>query len=395
VDLTNLENRSLVDHQDRGWVEAKGPALRDITNQGVGARHLREPRKATQCDAGYCVHPTALRVPQDGPDQAATGAAAPPSLKRSGHGLQPGGCGGSEGLQASGSSGCPVAPAHGAGSKRPRHSAGGDGARGLGLPSPSRGPSAGSRGVVEDAEEDDPQLLREYAPDVARCMLRREGHFMPAPGFMALQPELSMKMRAILSDWLGEVHRKYRLRRETYFLAMSLVDRYLSRAAHVPRRRFQLVGVTALLIAAKFEEIRPPSLADLSYVTDRSCSVEDILATEVTMLAALGYEVAGPTAAHFLRLLEAAPACPPAPGAAPAAWHLLELGLSAGALQPPSRAAAAALLAGRRLAGAEPVWSPTLARLSGYEEEALVACEAELRGLPRGAAAQEGGQGGL
>jgi len=248
----------------------------------------------------------------------------------------------------------------------------------------------------------DPQLVQEYAPDILRSMLRRERHFMPTPDFMRLQPQLNSKMRSILNDWLWEVHRRYRLRKETLFLTVSVVDRYLSRA-RVLRQRFQLVGVTALLIAAKFEEIQPPRLADLAYVTDHSCTAEDIVRTEATMLAVLGFDVAGPTVAHFLQHLQASEggvvavgrvrgeaaspvstaSTPPRRSAAgvDVAWHLLELSLLDMRLvrHLPSRAASAALLLGRRLAGQRPAWPAALASLSGYSEGDLEPCAGEFR----------------
>lgn len=85
---------------------------------------------------------------------------------------------------------------------------------------------------------------------------------MPNPDYMHHQKEITWKMRGILVDWLIEVHGKFRLLPETMFLAVHLVDRCVSRAGECSRAsflslrsialvRFQLVGVTALFIAAK------------------------------------------------------------------------------------------------------------------------------------------------
>merc|ERR1719355_296187 len=102
----------------------------------------------------------------------------------------------------------------------------------------------------------------------------------------------------ILIDWLVEVHMKYRLRGETLFLTVNLIDRYLSRMP-VMRRRLQLVGVVAMFVAAKFEEISPPELHDWVYITDKAYTNEDVLVMEVTMLNTLNFQVMVPTAAHF------------------------------------------------------------------------------------------------
>ncbi|EEC47909.1 predicted protein, partial [Phaeodactylum tricornutum CCAP 1055/1] len=64
-------------------------------------------------------------------------------------------------------------------------------------------------------------------------------------------------MRSILVDWLVEVHTKFRLIPETLYLCVNIIDRYLSQVETV-RKRLQLVGITAMLIASKYEEIYPP-----------------------------------------------------------------------------------------------------------------------------------------
>jgi len=76
-------------------------------------------------------------------------------------------------------------------------------------------------------------------------------------------------MRSILVDWLVEVHLKFKLVPETLYLVVNLIDRYLAKK-EVTRSKLQLVGVTALFIATKYEEIYPPELRDLVYICDRA-----------------------------------------------------------------------------------------------------------------------------
>lgn len=77
--------------------------------------------------------------------------------------------------------------------------------------------------------------------------------------YMHTQPEINEKMRSILIDWLVEVHVKFDLSPETLYLTINLIDRFLSLKT-VPRRELQLLGVSALLIASKYEEIWPPQV---------------------------------------------------------------------------------------------------------------------------------------
>lgn len=80
---------------------------------------------------------------------------------------------------------------------------------------------------------------------------------MPNPNYMESQKELAWKMRGILTDWLIQVHVRFRLLPETLFLCVNIIDRFLS-ARVVSLAKLQLVGVTCMFIAAKFEEIRSP-----------------------------------------------------------------------------------------------------------------------------------------
>lgn len=107
-------------------------------------------------------------------------------------------------------------------------------------------------------------------------------------------------MRSILVDWLIEVHMKFRLEQETLYLCINILDRYLSRV-RVERKELQLVGVTALLLASKYEEIYPPEVKDCVYITDRAYTRQDILDMEATILTELQFNLTVPNAYPFLQ----------------------------------------------------------------------------------------------
>ena len=83
-------------------------------------------------------------------------------------------------------------------------------------------------------------------------------------------------MRTVLVDWLIEVHLKFKLLPETLYLTVNLIDRDLALES-VSRKRLQLVGVTAMLIASKYEEIYPPEIKDFVFVTDQAYNRDDVL----------------------------------------------------------------------------------------------------------------------
>lgn len=116
---------------------------------------------------------------------------------------------------------------------------------------------------------------------------------------MGLQTDINEKMRSILIDWLVDVNVKFRLLPETLFLTINLIDRYLSKVK-VSRNKLQLVGVSSLLIACKFEEIYPPSLKEYVAICDRAYTASEILDMEAHVLLSLDFELTHSSSLRFL-----------------------------------------------------------------------------------------------
>jgi transcription initiation factor TFIIIB Brf1 subunit/transcription initiation factor TFIIB len=106
-------------------------------------------------------------------------------------------------------------------------------------------------------------------------------------------------MRAILIDWLIEVHQKFRLRSETLFVTVNLIDRYASKQ-HIAKSELQLVGVSCMLVASKYEEIYPPVLRDFVQICNKSFSAPQILGMEQKVLFALDFDVKSHSPLRFL-----------------------------------------------------------------------------------------------
>ena len=117
--------------------------------------------------------------------------------------------------------------------------------------------------------------------------------------YMDRQPDINKKMRAILVDWLVEVHLRFKLEPLTLWLTVNILDRYLMRE-QVLRAKLQLVGISSLLIACKYEEIFPPAVQDCVSITDKAYNKEQILQMESRILMTLEYAVFVPTGYHFL-----------------------------------------------------------------------------------------------
>lgn len=163
-------------------------------------------------------------------------------------------------------------------------------------------------GVLDLDTEDleDPLMVAEYVHEIFAYYKELEPQTMANPKYMNDQPDLEWHMRGILVDWLLEVHQKFRLLPETLFLAVNLIDRFLSHKV-VQLDRLQLVGVTALFIASKYEEVLSPHVTNFSHVADNAFTEEEILSAERFVLTALNYDISRyPNPMNFLRRISKA-----------------------------------------------------------------------------------------
>mmetsp|Transcript_8666 Transcript_8666/g.10119 ORF Transcript_8666/g.10119 Transcript_8666/m.10119 type:complete len:387 (+) Transcript_8666:224-1384(+) len=223
---------------------------------------------------------------------------------------------------------------------------------------------------IDERDAEDPLCATEYVQDMYHHFRGKEGITSVRPLYMENQTHINERMRSILVDWLVEVHLKFKLVPETLYLTINLIDRYLERQ-EVSRPRLQLIGVTSLLIASKYEEIYPPELRDLVYICDRAYTRTEIIDMEETILKTLEYNITIPSAHAFLvRFLKAAHADK----------RIVQLScfILDGTLQSynllhflPSQLAAAAVFIARRTVGRNS-WSPTLLKYANYREEEIM-----------------------
>lgn len=132
---------------------------------------------------------------------------------------------------------------------------------------------------IDERDSDDPLCATSYVQEMYEHFRIKEVSTSVRPVYMEDQSFINERMRSILVDWLVEVHLKFKLVPETLYLTINVIDRYLSKT-EVSRPKLQLVGVTALLIASKYEEIYPPELRDLVYICDRAYSKMEVSPTD-------------------------------------------------------------------------------------------------------------------
>ncbi|KAK4377235.1 hypothetical protein RND71_003531 [Anisodus tanguticus] len=156
---------------------------------------------------------------------------------------------------------------------------------------------------AESSVKDDVQKCG-YAPLIYQHLhsLEVEERRRPLSNYMEkVQNDVTSTMRMILVDWLVEVAEEYKLVSDTLYLAVTYVDRYLS--SHVlARDRLQLLGVSCMLVASKYEEISPPHVEDFCYITDNTYTKEEVVNMERDLLNFLNFEISNPTTKTFLRI---------------------------------------------------------------------------------------------
>ncbi|KAJ4724512.1 Cyclin [Melia azedarach] len=227
---------------------------------------------------------------------------------------------------------------------------------------------------IDAADIDNELAVVEYIDDMYKFykLTESEGR---VHDYMDAQPDINAKMRSILVDWLTEVHRKFQLMPETLYLTINIVDRFLAKEI-VPRRELQLVGISSMILACKYEEIWAPEVNDFVCISDNAYAREKVLAMEKSILGKLEWHFTVPTPYVFLvRYIKAS--LPADKEMENMVFFLAELGLMQYPtiiLYCPSLLAASAVYAARCTLDKMPYWSETLKHHTGYSEDQLMNC---------------------
>ncbi|EDV25452.1 uncharacterized protein TRIADDRAFT_15757, partial [Trichoplax adhaerens] len=138
--------------------------------------------------------------------------------------------------------------------------------------------------------------------EVWQVMIENDNNFKRSPDCFDRHPNLVPNMRGILLDWMMEVCESFKMQRETFYMAMDYLDRYLSLSDNILKQKLQLIGTTCLFIAAKIEEIQPPQVSEFAYVTDSACSEDDIIKLELQLLQTLEFQLSPVTVTSWLNV---------------------------------------------------------------------------------------------
>ena len=156
--------------------------------------------------------------------------------------------------------------------------------------------------TVSNISQEDIQNCKEYINEIFIHLKETEQLHLPTENYMEkIQKEINERMRIILLDWLVDVQLKFKLLPETLFLTINIIDRYLSKT-QATKENLQLIGITSMLIACKYEEIYFPEIKDFIYMTDNTYSKNEVLKMEYDILKKLEFNITNPSSLKFLEI---------------------------------------------------------------------------------------------
>ncbi|KAI8026184.1 putative cyclin-B3-1 [Camellia lanceoleosa] len=215
--------------------------------------------------------------------------------------------------------------------------------------------------------------VAEYVDEIYQYYWTMEAQNQSLVNYMAIQTEITPEMRGILINWLIEVHLKFDLMQETLYLTVTLLDQYLSLVT-IKKNEMQLVGLTALLLASKYEDFWHPRVLDLISISVESYTRDQMLGMEKAMLKKLKFRLNAPTPYMFmLRFLKASQSDTKLEHLA---FYLIELCLvEYEALKfKSSLLCASSIYVARCTLQKTPGWTPLLANHARYEESQIRDC---------------------
>ena len=156
---------------------------------------------------------------------------------------------------------------------------------------------------IETKNENYIKNVEEYMDDILENILEEErnSEIKITNSYFKFQTDINSKMRAILIDWLIDVNLKFNFKPETLYITIQIIDSYLS-LKKIKRCNFQLLGVTALLIACKQNEIIFHKLKEYVYITDNAYTENDIKNMEFNILKTLNFNILNPSSLSFFEI---------------------------------------------------------------------------------------------
>ncbi|KAI8016462.1 hypothetical protein LOK49_LG05G02601 [Camellia lanceoleosa] len=153
---------------------------------------------------------------------------------------------------------------------------------------------------IDSCDAKNPLAVVDYVHNVYAYYRKIESCSSVSTSYTPQQSDINEKMRAVLIDWLVEVHHKFELRDKMLFLTVNITDRFLAQQG-VAQKKLQLVGLVTMLLVCKYEEVLVPVVDDLLFISDKAYTRKEVLEIERLMLNTLQFHMLVPTPYVFMR----------------------------------------------------------------------------------------------
>lgn len=146
-------------------------------------------------------------------------------------------------------------------------------------------------------------VIDEYMETITQHLQNLEGSATPNPAMIDLQPQVKWFMRPYLVNFIIQMHSSLKLKPQTLFLCWNIIDRYCAKRIAY-KQHYQLIGCTALWIAAKYEDkkSRVPSLSELKMMCSNVYEKNMFKEMEVHILGTLEWSVGSTSLETILQL---------------------------------------------------------------------------------------------
>lgn len=143
-----------------------------------------------------------------------------------------------------------------------------------------------------------------YVDDIYNHCFEIEHKGQVNEDYMSHQGDITYKSRQVLIDWILQVHTMLRMYTDTFFLAVNILDRYCEKN-QVGKENYQLLGLTSLVIAYKYEEAGS-TCAEIFNIFDKCFDRTKVIEMEMQILNSLNFYISAPTPTFFLRRFDKA-----------------------------------------------------------------------------------------
>jgi len=159
-----------------------------------------------------------------------------------------------------------------------------------------------SRETTSEIERQNINVNAEYGESIMTYTRELELQFLTDNCLM--RHMITPALRARMIDWMIEVLTNFKCDDQTFFLAVSLLDRYFKNKTEAREiKDLHIIGVTTMFIASKYEDIYPLKMKMVyEKIAHRKLAIEDIKSLELDILKAINYKIPAPTVLDFLRV---------------------------------------------------------------------------------------------